>query len=56
MMTIVKEIYFSYDIINYFSINCNKFVRLMNAEKTNTKEIKEKILQSTRKKKSTESF
>lgn len=50
MMTIVKEIYFSYDIIIFFSINCNKFVRLMNAEKTNTKEIKKNTAINKKKK------
>lgn len=37
MMIIVKEIYFFYDIINFFLINCNKFVCFMNVEKINIK-------------------
>lgn len=40
MITIVKEIYFSYNIINFVSINCNKIVCLRNTEKTNTNETK----------------
>lgn len=49
MMTIVKEIYFSYNIINFFSINCNKFFCLMNAEKTNTNKKKNTAINKKKK-------